>query len=176
MLLRKINAAISMVTTLLLMGHAVVMGVWMLSQGAVTPNVGKLPWMLVGLMVLHAVLSIVLAVLGHKGADKCKCNGYAKLNVSTYVQRVSGVLLIVFTALHVLGASGIMRPPLPVHVVVPPLFFALSLAHAAVSVSKALITLGIGTAKTVKVVDIVTKLVCGVTLLADVSGFYLYRV
>ena len=84
--------------------------------------------------------------------------------------------MIVFTVLHVLGATGAMQPPQFVHVIVPPIFFALSLAHVAVSASKALITLGIGNAKIVKITDIVIKLICCVTLIADVIGFYIDRI
>ena len=69
-----------------------------------------------------------------------------------------------------------MQPPQIVHVIVPPLFFTLSLAHVAVSASKALITLGIGNAKFVRVADIAIKLLCCATLIADLIGFYLDRV
>ena len=176
MFLRKINAVISLIITLLLMDHAIFMGVWMLSMGEIEQNASKLPRMLFVLMIVHAIISIVLGIRGHKGAIKGKYNGYAQMNVPTYIQRVSGMLLIVFSVLHILGATGVMQPPQFVHVVVPPLFFALSLIHVSISVSKALITLGIGNAKSVKVVDIITRLICAATLIADVIGFYLYRV
>ena len=90
------------------------------------------------------------------------------------VQRSSGVLLILFTWLHIAGAIGIMTPPPLVHAIVPPLFFALVMAHVAVSASKALITLGIGDAKFVQQADAIVKAVCIVTLIADVVGFYLH--
>jgi hypothetical protein len=48
------------------------------------------------------------------------------------------------------------------------------MAHIAVSVSKAFITLGIGNAKFIKGVDISTKAICAITLVADIVGFYLY--
>ena len=176
MLLRKINAVISLLITLLLMDHAIFMGVWMLSEGGIAQNASKLPRLLVVLMMVHAIISIIFAILGHKGVEKRKYNGYPKMNKATYFQRASGILMIVFTVLHVLGATGVMQPPQLVHVIVPPLFFTLSLAHVSVSASKALITLGIGNTKIVKVVDIVTRLICGATLIVDVIGFYLYRV
>ena len=47
MLLRKINAVISLLITLLLMDHAIFMGVWMLSEGGIDQNATKLPWLLV---------------------------------------------------------------------------------------------------------------------------------
>ena len=45
---------------------------------------------------------------------------------------------------------------------------------SAVSAAKAFITLGIGNTKTFKAVNIAVKLLCGITLIADVAGFYLY--
>jgi hypothetical protein len=61
-----------------------------------------------------------------------------------------------------------------IHTIVPPLFFTIALAHTAVSVDKAFITLGIGEAKFVKAVSVVTKVICAATLVASVMGFYLY--
>ena len=176
MLLRKINAGISLIITLLLMDHAIFMGAYMLSRGGIEQNASKLPRLLFVLMMVHAIICIVLAVLGHKGAEKGRYNGYPSMNASAYFQRASGILLIVFTVLHIAGATGLMQPPQIVHVIVPPLFFALSLAHAAVSASKALISLGIGNAKIVKIVNVVMSLICAATLIADVIGFYLDRV
>ena len=176
MLLRKINSVLSLMITLLLMDHAIFMGAYMLSRGEIEQNTSKLPRLMFMLMMVHAIISIILAIRGHKGAEKRKYNGYAPMNAPTYFQRVSGILLIVFTVLHILGASGVMQPPLMVHIIVPPLFFALSLAHVAVSASKALITLGIGNAKLVKVVDMAIKMICCATLIVDLIGFYLDRI
>ena len=173
-MLRKINAVISMLITILLMYHAIFNAMRMLSMGAIQSAVSNISWVLFWTMMVHAVISLALAVLGHKGAEKRKCNTYSKLNVSTNIQRASGVLLIVFTILHVLGTIGVMQPPPLVHAILPPLFFTLALMHVAVSGSKAFITLGIGNAKFVKIADVVIKVLCIVTLIADVIGFYLY--
>ena len=148
----------------------------MLSMGEITQSASKLPRILFVLMMVHAIISIVLGVRGHKGACKGKYNGYFKMNVPTYIQRISGVLMIVFSVLHILGAVGVMQPPQLVHAIVPPLFFALTLAHVSISVSKAFITLGIGNAKVIKVTNVLVRLICGATLIADVIGFYLYKV
>ena len=59
------------------------------------------------------------------------------------------------------------------HAILHPLFFAIVLAHVAVSVSKAMITLGIGNAKVIKVVDVVMKVICIATFVAGIIGFYL---
>ena len=59
------------------------------------------------------------------------------------------------------------------HAVLHPLFFAAALAHVSVSTSKALITLGIGNAKAVKIVDTVMKILCPAIFAAAVIGFYI---
>lgn len=174
MLLRKINAVISLLTTLFLLDHAIFNSVWMISKGSVEQNASVAPWVLAGLMALHAFISIYFAVSAHEEGEKRKVKSYPKMNVATVFQRISGILLIVFTALHVAGAAGAMTPPHIVHMIVPPIFFTVALAHAAVSTDKALITLGIGNAGFIKVFGIIMKAICAATLIASVIGFYLY--
>ena len=79
-----------------------------------------------------------------------------------------------FAALHVAGTTGALQPPHLVHTILPPIFFAIALAHTAVSVDKAFITLGIGNARFAKAVSIIIKVICAATLIAGVVGFYLY--
>ncbi len=174
MILRKINAILSLLTTALFFNHALAHGVWMLSSGRFVIRPNASPWVLFGLMMVHAILSIVLAVLGHKGAEKRKCNGYPNLNRPTYLQRASGVLLILLTVLHVAETAGPLHPPHLVHAIFPPLFFTICFLHTAISAGKAFITLGIGNAKLVKVADVLIKILCVLIWLADVVGFYLY--
>ena len=174
MLLRKINATISLLTTVLLLDHAIFNAVWMLSKGSVKQSAPVAPRILVVLMVLHAGISIYFAISAHKGCEKRKVNNYTKMNAATIFQRVSGILLIIFTALHVASATGAMHTPHIIHAIVPPIFFTIALAHTAVSTSKAFITLGIGNAKFIKVVSFVMAVICAATLIADILGFYLY--
>lgn len=176
MLQRKINAGVSLLCTLLLMAHAISLAVWMLSRGSTEKIPGVMAWILFGLMLAHAFISIDLAISAHAGTEKRKCKNYPKLNAAAIAQRASGVALILFTVLHVLGTVGILQPPPAVHAVLPPLFFTISLAHAAISTGKAFITLGIGNVKFIKTVDVLMKVICGATLIADVVGFYLYLV
>lgn len=175
MLSRKINAGLSLLTTFLLLDHALFNSIRMLSGGRVATSFNYAPWILTVLMAIHAFISIDLAISSHLNGEKCKCKNYPKMNAPTIVQRVSGVLLILFTALHIAGAAKYMVPPAVVHAILPPLFFAVALAHAAISTSKAFITLGIGSARFVKAADIVIKVICVLTLIAGVMGFYLYN-
>ena len=176
MLMRKINSGLSLLTAFLLLVHAILNAVAMISRGAIAISGTFMPWILFGLMLAHAFVSIDLAISAHEGAEKRKCKAYPKLNAATIFQRISGVGLILFTALHVAGAAGFMTPPPIIHATVPAVFFTIALAHAAVSTSKAFITLGIGNAKFVKVLDIVVKVICVATLIAALTGFYLYKV
>ena len=174
MKLRKTNAVFSLITTILLLGHAISLAVWMLSRDSLPKAPNALPRALTVFFVVHAIISMILMISTHKGSKNSKGKQYPKLNGATIFQRISGALLILFTWLHIAGTVGIMEPPQVVHAVVPPLFFALVMAHVVISTSKAFITLGIGDAKLVKRVDIVIKVICGITLIADVIGFYLH--
>lgn len=172
MILRKINAGLSLLTTVMLMGHAIFNAVWMLSRGGITKNANSMPWILFVLMLLHAIISIAFAILGHKGAEKRKTKSYPEMNKATIIQRASGILLILFTIFHIAGAANHFQPKI-LHAILHPLFFAVALAHCAVSGDKAFITLGIGNAKFIRAVNVATKIICCATLVAGVIGFYM---
>ena len=171
MRLRKINAVLSIVITVLLMLHAIVNAVWMFSQGSFAKT-AVLSWALFGLMMVHAVFCIIFGIQAHRGEEEQ--NAYTKVDIFTKIQRFGGLLLIPFSVLHALGAIGVIQPPQVIHAILPTVFFALCMVHVAISGSKALITLGIGNAKLIKIVDIAVKALCAVTLIASVVGFYLY--
>lgn len=171
MLLRKVNAWLSLATTILLFQHTIFYSFWMLSLCDFN-SVNKITSrVLAGLMVLHAVLSIAMAFLGHKGADKGRFKDYPHINISTIIQRTSGILMLLLIGLHIWGAACFFQPKI-LHAFIQPLFFIMALAHASVSFSKAFITLGIGNAKIVKIIDITTKLLCLVIFILGVVGFY----
>ena len=108
-------------------------------------SVINMPKALMVVTALHAVLTILLAILGHKGAEKRKCNAYPQLNASTIVQRATGIGMLLLLGLHIAGAATHFQPKI-LHSIMHPVFFAVSFLHIAVSVSKAIITLGIGNA------------------------------
>jgi MFS-type transporter involved in bile tolerance (Atg22 family) len=74
MLLRKINAGLSLLTTALFLDHAIFMSVWMLSRCSIQKGSDVMSYILAIAMLLHAVLSILFAILGHKNAEKRKTN------------------------------------------------------------------------------------------------------
>ena len=176
MLMRKINAGLSLLTSVFLLDHAIFNAVRMISGGTIEKSGTFMSWILFGLMLAHAVISIDLAISAHSETETRKGKSYPKLNISTIIQRMTGMVLIVFAGLHVAGAAGYMTPPPIVHAIIPAVFFTIALMHVAVSTSKAFITLGIGNAKFVKAADLVIKVICAATLIAALTGFYLYKV
>lgn len=172
MLLRKINAGLSLLTTVLLMDHAMFFSVWMLSRCSIEKSSESMPRILAVLMVVHAVLSVILLILGRRGGARKGARTYLRMNIPTVIQRASGALMLLLLALHVAGAANHFQPKM-LHAVLHPLFFAAVLSHASVSVSKALVTLGVGNATAVRVVDAVMGILCGATFVAGVVGFYL---
>ena len=172
MLLRKINAVLSLICTVLILDHSIFLSVWMLSRCSIEKTENFMPIVLMILVLVHAIISILLGFIGHKNAEKRKCKEYPKLNIPTILQRISGILMILLLGLHIAGAANYYKPKM-LHAILHPLFFAIVLAHVAVSVSKAMITLGIGNAKVIKVVDVVMKVICIATFVAGVIGFYL---
>lgn len=174
MILRKINASLALLSTLLLLDHSSFHAIWMITGRSIPKSAGGLTFVLVLAVAFHAAISIALALLGHKGADKVPCKEYAGLNLSTMIQRMSGILLILLITLHVAGTVGGVYPPKIITAIVLPLFFTTAFAHASVSASKAFVTLGIGSAGFIKVTDIVLKVICLAILIADITGVCLY--
>ena len=172
MTMRKINAALSLLTTFLLLNHAIFLSIWMLSRCSISKSNTFMPWVLVGAMAIHAFISIGMAITSHIGAEKRKVKTYVKLNAPTIIQRVSGILMILLIGLHIAGAANYYRPKM-LHAALHPLFFIVAMAHTAISTGKAMITLGIGNARIVKIVDIAVKVLCVLTVIASAIGFYL---
>lgn len=172
MILRKINAVLSLFTTVLIMNHAVFLSVWMLSRCSIEKTANFMPWILAVLMVLHAILCIILLIKSRKGVKKIKYKKYSELNIEASIQRITGVLMIIMMGLHILGAANHFHPKI-LHAIFHPLFFAVALAHSAVSVDKAFVTLGIGSAKLIRAINVTMKVICCITFVAGVIGFYI---
>lgn len=172
MKLRRFNALLSLLTTVLLIDHGVFCSVLMLSRYSVGSFAPFMPRLLAVLTVVHAFISIAEAFIGRRGAEKRKCKAYPKMNRSTELQRITGVLMLLMLGLHILGAVNVYRPKL-LHAVFQPLFFAVVAVHLSVSLSKAFITLGIGNAKFIKAVDLFAKVLGAVIFVAATIGFYL---
>lgn len=74
--------------------------------------------------------------------------------------------------LHIEGAANHFQLKI-LYAIFNPLFFAVALAHSAVSVDKAFVTLGIGSAGFIRAINVAMKIICCITLVASVTGFYI---
>lgn len=173
MIVRKINAGLSLLTTLMLMDHAIFYSVWMLSGGSIPKNAGSMPKILTALAVLHALLSIVLVLRSRGGTKENRGRAYPALNVQTCLQRISGIVMLLLLGIHIAGAAAQYQPKL-LHAILHPLFFASALVHVSLSVGRAMITLGIGNALSVKIVDTVMRVLCAAVFAAAIAGFCVY--
>jgi hypothetical protein len=73
--------------------------------------------------------------------------------------------------LHAIGMNNHLSPKI-LHAIVHPLFFLVVYGHVAISTSKAFITLGVGNAKFIKVVDIIMYIIFIVLFLSSLNGLY----
>jgi hypothetical protein len=168
---RKINAVISLVCTFLILVHSGYDALWMFMRGKL-PNLPKpLAFILLWFVVIHVVLSIVTAILGSKGKTKKDEKMYAKPNKETLLQRVLAILIVLMLPLHIIGMGNHLNPKI-LHSILHPIMFFAVYAHTGISFNKALITLGIGDAKLIKVLGIVAKVVCMLLFVASVIGLY----
>lgn len=171
-MIRKINAVFALLTTVLLLDHAIFFSIWMLSRCSIEKNSEVFPQILTAVMVVHAILSIILMISNLKGAKNEKHKAYYKLNIETYVQRIAGILIIFLIGLHIAGAANHFQPKM-LHAILHPLFFATVLAHVSVSVGRAFVTLGVGNARAIGIINVAIKVLCCTIFVAGVVGFYI---
>ena len=60
MILRKINAILSLVCAVLILNHAIFLSVWMLSRCSIAKAENFMPIALMVLVIVHAIISIAL--------------------------------------------------------------------------------------------------------------------
>lgn len=150
-MLKKINAGLGLFTVVVLLAH---IGVGFQSlKGVTLPVTEVMPILTMVLVILHALLSMMILMFVHEGNSAA----YPKLNLSTIVQRASGILLVVPL---VISHTKVYSDPgtyTLLHGISEIAFFILAFAHIGVSVPKALVTLGaLKKEKTVKIVSIIS--------------------
>ena len=170
MLLRKINAGISLLISCLLLFHAGSLAAWMLSRCSIAKPADIFSYILVPLIAVHIILSMIPAMLAHKGTEHHPCKSYPQMNIPTYIQRITGTTMLILVVLHLTGGGSHYQPKM-IHAILQPLFYAAAMAHTSISASKALITLGVGGAKTVKVVNVLMRVLCVAVLVLGIVGF-----
>ena len=156
--LKKLNAVLALISTICLLAHTVY-SAYAYSTMYYNPGLTKglaIPCIVV--ICLHAVLAMCIVFMQ---GDGTRLDLYPGQNKETVVQRISAALIFPALILHINTFSYMSqnaeagKPGMIVLLIaVNTLFYAVVLAHTAVSVSRACITLGwISSRKTQKTVD-----------------------
>lgn len=147
MKLKKINAALGLLSIVFMLLH---MGYTVFSYLAFyynpfLKNLFAVPFMV--LVCLHAVLGMMTVFTQ---ADGTRMDLYPKKNMGTILQRLSAALIFPLLILHI-NTFSMMKgaaekgqvPVILLLILVELLFFAVVVAHVAVSFTKGLVTLGL---------------------------------
>ena len=167
MLLKKTNAAFGLLTIIALVIHA-----WyqMVSYVRFTHD-EKMTMILAGVVMLclliHVVLAMCILMFANERADITEYPGY---NTRTIIQRASAIGILVLLLGHIsafkvlmAGSPGGLLPAAIIQI----LFLGMAFAHISVSLSKALITLGIITSERTKdVLDRIMAVLCSAAFIA----------
>ncbi|MCQ2770876.1 MAG: hypothetical protein MJ236_03655 [Clostridia bacterium] len=139
MVLKKINAALGMVSTLLFIEH-LVSGSILVITDSLEKNVPIPAIVLAVLLGIHAILSICMITI-NTDATAIK---YPSSNAETIVQRVSGFLLLIIMFGHIMTAInlGASKGVSIAFAILLSLTAICGGAHFGVSVPRALMTLG----------------------------------
>ena len=138
MVLKKINAVIALLSAVLLALHNI-LNARMMLLGRVDESPVGLSYALIGLLLVHVLISLSFSVFRNEGNKKI----YPNVSIPTLLQRITALAMIPLTAFHAFFRVGQfgegLIPVLIAH------FFIMLLAyiHIPLSVPNALATLGI---------------------------------
>lgn len=173
MKLKRINAVLGLLIVLSLCGHAGTM-IFSLWTGWYSFVICKLlAKTTVSLLVLHVFCSLCLFFFVHDGTEL----KYKKYNISTALQRISALAILVLLHVHMKAYSHMATGTVlngcqtAFFCVTELLFFASVMTHIAVSISKAVISLGLTeSADMVYIIDKISYVVCALVMLAASGG------
>ncbi len=171
MQLKKANAILALLSTLLLLVH---LGYSCFEYLTFYYNPGLTKLLAIPFMVvvcLHAVCGMAIVFFLKDGT---RMDLYPRENMRTILQRISAALIFPLLILHINTFSLLQKSAAAGHtafvlllMLSGPLFFATVLTHTATSVSRALITLGaLRSEKTLRVVDLVVYVICAAAFAA----------
>ena len=165
MALKKTNAVISWILIALLLVHIYTTLVYLLTGRFDLQIMMKVPRALAIVCVIHVCISLAIVFFMHDGSDFTK---YGKLNQRTFMQRLSGLLILLLVHPHVKLFASFIYESVPLSAgrkilvfVVEMLFFGAIYTHLECSFSRSLITMGlIRSEKTEHAVDIAARALC----------------
>lgn len=180
-MIKKLNAIVGLICILCLCGHFGTMA-YSLATGWYDYNICKsLAWATAITVSVHVVLVIIIFLFLHDGSKITQ----KKMNARVIVQRVSGIVMIVFLFFHVKNYGFIVSgDPLIISekiriIIMEAIFFWAVFSHISSSFSSALLSLGaITREKTYNRINIAVKIICGacfitiMILMIRFVGFY----
>lgn len=165
MILKKINAALGLLSILFLLLHIIynVYAYLTMYYNPFLQKVFAIPFMV--LVCLHAICGMLTVMLKNDGST---LDLYPQQNLRTILQRVSAALIFPLLILHIntfslmqACAKKDMKAGICLLILAELLFFAVVIIHVAVSLTKGLITLGLLTSReTMAVLDRIIY-ICG---------------
>ncbi|MBR0270691.1 MAG: hypothetical protein IJQ68_01680 [Methanobrevibacter sp.] len=142
--LRKINTLLVVVIAAMLLIHGLMSLLFLYGITAYSPDFKITGRRLFYPVAAHIIISLYLYFKDKSGTLK----KYADLNSDTLRQMISGIFIIIFAALHIVGYSiGSVTDIDLYHFIVDTLLFASIAVHLNVSVPKFMISLGFLEAK-----------------------------
>jgi len=152
-MLKKINAILAFITSLLALAHVVSMGLVMTGLAEINPLFITAGSILLRVFTLHTALALII-IFFNKG-DGFK---YVALNKSTLVQRAASLLLLLFIHFHMnhYFVDGAVVVPGVFAFVTEILFIIVYDMHFMPSVDKGLTTLGINSKAVTAIIRVVT--------------------
>lgn len=169
MSLKKVNAVLSWLLCLSLLGHLLTMSYSFLTGWYNYALCKNLAYITAGFATVHVVISVILIFFFHDGG---KVSYYGKRNLGTILQRATGIIIVAILHMHVKAFGFIVEgiklafwTKLGIFVT-ETIFFGAIFIHLAVSFSKSMISLGLlRTEKMEKIIDKVVVIVCSVLML-----------
>ena len=128
-------------------------------------------------VAVHAFLSITIFFFFHDGAVL----KYKKENISTLLQRISAVAILILLHIHIntysfmatgetLGVEQII-----IHCTSEILYFASIMTHIAVSIGKGAVTLGmVKSSASLKRINLISYIICGIAMAAASISLLLF--
>lgn len=142
--LRKINVLLTIIAILMLLNHAVLLVLYFYGFISYSPSFYMTGRNLFYPVVAHIIISLYL----HFKDTSRGVNRYHNLNSETNQQFITGILMIIFITLHIMGYSSYHLVELNTfysviyHFTVDALMFTSIVTHLRVSIPKLMISLG----------------------------------
>ena len=167
MILKKINAVISLLMTLLVVDHITACSIHLITHQTQlsSPTPARL---LATLAIVHMGISLWIVFARHDAvAPK-----YYQKNQRTYQQRIFGVLILALLPYHVISSMTAAKGDISLaFLIVHVLFTVVVTGHVATSVPGALVSLGLlSSQKQHKIALLISNIVCVLLLLLAVAG------